>query len=235
MIRRAPAIVGKTVVGAERVTVLSRRRLVSAAPLALALAPAIARAVLGRAPVSFQISRNGSVIGTHAVAFAGDPASTFTATADVKIGVHILGVRVFHYTHHMVEHWEGGRFVSLDATTDDDGEAVSTTVRRAGDTLNIAGTSGRHVAPGTALPATHWNKDELKNAMINPQNGRMIHAQIAGPSPESVTTTSGKTIAASHYTWRGDDSLDLFYAADGSWAGLTALAKDGSNLVYTRT
>lgn len=213
---------------------LSRRHLLAASGT-LALLPLAARAALPASKaLSFRISRKGSPIGTHSLSFAGDPAGTFSATADVVIGVRVLGIRVFHYNHHMVEKWEGGHFVSLDSATDDDGEKAYATVRRSGESLSVDGSAGKHVAPGTALPATHWNVSEMKSPMINPQNGRMIRAQIGAPNSESVLSAAGKPIAASHYTWRGDDSLDLYYAADSTWAGLTAQAKDGSQLIYAR-
>ncbi|HEY1707968.1 MAG TPA: DUF6134 family protein [Rhizomicrobium sp.] len=213
---------------------ISRRRLVVASPLLLLPSAAWATAIPPSKTLSFRITCKGAEIGSHTLSFSGDPGSDFTARAEVQVAVRVLGVRLFHYTHHMVETWSGGRFVSLDATTDDDGDKAFATVRRSSDGLSVDGSSGKYTAPGNTLPATHWNIAEMKSPMLNPENGRMIHATIGGPSSDTVPTVSGKSIAATHYTWRGDDTLDLYYAADGTWAGLTALAKDGSKLVYTR-
>jgi hypothetical protein len=213
---------------------ISRRQLVAASPLLLLPSAAWSAAIPSSKALSFRITRKGSDIGSHALSFTGDPGGDFTATAEVQVAVRVLGLRLFHYTHHMVETWSGGRFVSLDATTDDDGDKAFATVRRSGDGLSVDGSSGKHTAPGNTLPATHWNIAEMKSPMLNPENGRMIHATIGGPTSDTVPTVSGKSIAASHYTWRGDSTLDLYYAADSTWAGLTAQAKDGSQLVYTR-
>ncbi len=213
---------------------LHRRRLLSATIASSAFLAAAPRAFASAPTLTFRVSRDGTPIGSHAVSFAGDPAANLTATIDVQIAVRVLGIRVFHYFHHTIEKWEGGRFVSLDSTTDDDGDKAYATVRRSGDTLAVDGSLGSHFAAGNTLPATHWNVAELRSPMLNPENGRMIHAQIGGPTRDRVAQGSGAKIAAAHYTWRGDDTLDLYYADDGSWAGLTALAKDKSQLVYTR-
>lgn len=92
-----------------------------------------------------------------------------------------------------------------------------------------------YTAPGGTLAATHWNEAELKGPMINPENGEMLHPAISNLGMEKVALASGATIPAREYSWRGKDTLDIWYDGQNDWAGLKAVVKDGSELVYQRT
>lgn len=190
--------------------------------------------VPSRKSLSFRIMRNGSNIGTHTLDFSQD-GDTLTVTIDVRMSVGFGPIRFFHYQQHAVEIWNGDVFTSLDAKTDYDGTPAFCTVRRSRDGLTVEGSKvQRYTAPGSTLAATHWNAAELKGAMINPENGETIHPAISDLGTGQVALASGTLISARHYSWRGKDSLDLWYGTDNSWAGLKAAVKDGSELIYER-
>jgi hypothetical protein len=62
----------------------------------------------------------------------------------------------------------------------------------------------------------------------------LLRPLISDAGMEHVATASGASVAARHFIWRGAEALDLWYEPDGTWAALTAVAKDGSKLVYER-
>ena len=70
--------------------------------------------------------------------------------------------------------------------------------------------------------------------MVNPENGMLLRPTISEMGPDSVALATGVKVSAQHYAWRGADTLDLWYEADGSWTGLTAVTKNGARLVYER-
>jgi hypothetical protein len=184
--------------------------------------------------LSFQIMRKGSRIGTHTLAFSGN-GDDLTVNIDVKMAVYLGPIRMFHYTHHDVETWKGGKFVSLDAKTDYNGDAAWCTVRRDGDQLIVQGSkAAKYTAPSNTLAATHWNKAELQGPMINPENGMMLHPKISDVGSCSVALASGTTTPAHQYAWRGKNSLDLWYDTQGDWVALKAVTPSGEVLNYEK-
>jgi hypothetical protein len=214
---------------------LSRRNFIYASGLAICAAPALAAlAVPSSKKLAFRILRKGSGIGTHALTFA-QSGDALTVTVDVAMAVYFGPIRLFHYNHHAVEQWAGDMFTSLDSKTDYDGEPAFCTVRRDSDKLTVEGSNApKYTAPGTTLAATHWNKAELQGPMINPENGMMLRPKIADLGMGQVALASGAEIPAHRYSWHGTHSLDLWYDAQNDWAGLKAVVKDGSELIYER-
>lgn len=214
---------------------LTRRVLLCTPALAFCAGPAFASLpVPSKKALSFRIMRNGSDIGTHKLDFSQD-GDALTVTVNVRMSVGIGPVRFFHYRHHTVELWNGDVFTNLDSKTDYDGTPAFCTVRRTGNELTVEGSkTQRYTAPGSTLAATHWNEAELKGPMINPENGEMMQPKISNLGNEQIAVASGAMIPAQHYSWRGKDTLDLWYDADNDWAGLKATVKDGSELIYER-
>lgn len=184
--------------------------------------------------LSFQIMRKGSRIGTHALAFSRN-GDDLMVTIDVKMAVYLGPIRMFHYTHHDVECWKSGSFVSLDAKTDYNGEAAWCTARRDGEKLIVQGSkAAQYTAPSNALAATHWNKAELQGPMINPENGEMLRPRISDGGSCSVALASGTKTAAHQYVWRGKNALDLWYDGQGDWVALKAMTSGGEVLTYEK-
>jgi hypothetical protein len=184
--------------------------------------------------LSFRIMRKGSRIGTHTLAFSGS-GDDLTVNIDVMMAVYFGPIRMFHYTHHDVECWKGGKFASLDAKTDYNGEAAWCTARRDGAQVIVQGSkAAKYAAPSNTLAATHWNKAELQGPMINPENGMMLHPKISDVGSCSVALASGATMAAHQYSWRGKDSLDLWYDGNNDWVALKAVTPGGDVLTYEK-
>jgi hypothetical protein len=226
--------------------VLSRRSLLAAAgtlTLVHGAVPAFADSAVAAPvlpfpplkPLSFRILRNGSHVGMHNVTFAGAQADALTITTDVDIAIRIAFITVFRYTHNDVEKWAGGQFVSMDAKTDYNGEAAFANAHRENGGIVVQGSkAARYTAPPNALPASHWNSAELRNPMVNPENGMLLNPKILDEGHSNVALASGTDITATKFAWRGKDSLDLWYEPDGRWAALSAHMKDGSTLNYER-
>jgi hypothetical protein len=178
--------------------------------------------------------RNGARIGTHEVGFSTS-GDTMTASIAVEMSIGWGPIRFFRYRLHAVEIWKGGAFVSLEARTDDDGEPAFCIMHRTATSVLVSGSKAPdYAAPSSALPATHWNVAELKGAMVNPENGKLYQPAVSDLGPGTVMLASGLALPAHHYALRGTDPLDLWYDAQNTWAGLSAVVKDGSTLVYER-
>lgn len=212
----------------------SRRQIVLGAG-ALCASPALAALPVPAADaLSFRILREGARIGTHSLSFrkSGD---ALNVQVEVEIAVYFGPIRLFHYTHKNLECWRGGQLESMDAATDYDGTPAYAVLRREiGGMIAEGSRAPRYAAPANVLAATHWNKAELSVPMVNPENGMLLRPAISDLGTDNVALASGAKVAARHFTWRGEDSLDLWYGTDGSWTALTAVTKDGTRLVYER-
>jgi hypothetical protein len=195
------------------------RRLILLGGLALtAPAPAWAAMPPG-GKLAFAVSRNGAQVGEHHMSFAGDPASP-VVTTDVRMLVKLGPVPVYRYIHHAVERWAGGRFASLETTTDANGKGQKVSARRTEAGLTIETGKGRIAAPANAAPFTHWNPQVFGRPLFNPQEGKLLKV----------------TAARNGAMWsiRGEAEIDDWYDEAGVWTRLRGKLKDGSTMEYRR-
>ena len=213
----------------------TRRALVAGG---LTLATGLARAAPLPVPPSrqmmFQVSRNGSVIGTHRFAFESD-ANTLLVTITVEMAVGLGPIAFYRYRHNAVERWSSGSFASIEARTDDNGarHVVTAIAGAKGVALTWDATPPR-IVPTGALPATHWNRQMLTGPLINTQTGEVMQPIITSLGIERIVNAAGAPIDAEHLTLRGEPNIDTWYDASPGWAGLRAKVKDGSDILYRR-
>ena len=168
----------------------------------------------------FKVLRNGTQIGEHQMSFAGDPASP-TVTTDVRMSVKLGPVPVFRYRHHAVERWTGGRFVSLETTTDSNGKAERVSARRTDGGVVIETAKGRTTGSAGLRPFTHWNPEVLSGPLFNPQGGKILKV-------------TARRIGANHWAVRGEAEIDNWYDEAGVWTALKGKLEDGSRIEYRR-
>lgn len=197
---------------------ISRRRLL-AGGLALIAAPAWAAEPGGRR-LTFAVFRNGARIGEHHMVFAGDGASQ-VATTEVEMAVKLGPIVAYRYRHHAVERWSGGRFSSLETTTDANGRAQRVNARRGESGVVVETGKGRIVGPADAAPLTHWNTAAFARPLFNPQEGKMLRV-------------SATRAGARQWSIRGEAEIDDFYDEAGVWSGLRGKLRDGSTMEYRR-
>lgn len=182
--------------------------------------------------LGFDIIRKGSKLGTHVLTFqpSGDGLIVHVA---VELAYKIMGVTLYHYTHHATETWSGDQVVALQTNTDDNGTAYTVTGKRDAGGLVVTGTKApRYVAPANALPATHWNRRELDGPWINTQDGRIMRPKVTPGAIETIPAASGDT-RGRHYTLSGDVQLDMWYDDRLGWTGLS-FTKGGALVRYER-
>lgn len=215
------------------------RRAVLAAPLLLLAAAPPLPIPPGRR-IAFAVHRRGSRIGTHRVDFTGDQRRLdVRITVDIKVtfGPFVL----YSYSLRGLEQWQNGLLMHAAGNANDDGAKRFARATREGDRLAVQGSAVKpYLAPPGSIPASHWNEEEIRHPMINAENGALMTITVQDRGMEMVLDEAGGRIAARHYalTWREHDTklhaLDLWYEPTGTWAGLTAVASDGSLIVYRR-
>jgi hypothetical protein len=218
---------------------LVSRRAVLAAPLLLAAAAPALPVPLGRRLV-FAIYRHDSRIGTHTIDFSGD-AHLLDVRIAVDAEIRFGPIPLFHYSLRGLEEWRDGVLIHAASNTNDDGTARFARATRNGDQLDVRGSQVKpYLAPPGSMPASHWNEAELRNPMIDPENGALMKTVNLDKGRETLLDDGGRPIAARHQaiTWweegKKPRALDLWYEPSGTWAGLEAVIRDGSRVVYRR-
>lgn len=185
--------------------------------------------------IAFDIWRNGARIGTHTVRFQGKPCSG-VATIAARMLVKVGPVPLFHYSHDAAETWEAGRFVGLTSRSVTGGKIETVSATRNAEGVRISRSGGATLlAPATALPLTHWNRDALHGALFNPQTGALVRESITRVGGDGVKMADGTPVACSGYRMAGDADLTDWYDADGVWSALRGKGPDGSTIEYRRT
>jgi hypothetical protein len=217
---------------------IARRRLILSAG-AFLCAPPVRAAVPYVVPpgdaLSFQVIREGSVIGAHTLNFDRSDPYGLVVRVSVDLSVGIGPIKLFRYKHRATETWKNGQVVSVVSETDDNGKHVWVRALRDSAGLVVeASETARYVAPDDALPATHWNRKMLDGPLINTQTGQLMRPHVTHEGEDRIPTAEGREIEADHFAMNGDASLDTWYDTASIWAGIMFKAADGSQVRYER-
>ena len=207
---------------------ISRRTLV-ATGLALLGAPRAAAADR----LAFAVFRDGVRVGEHVMSFSG-AAEDVAVRTEVSLLVKLGPVPVYRYTHRALERWRGGRFSTLETTTNGNGRVQKVSARREGDAVTIDAAGGRIRAPAQASPLTHWKADALSGPLFNPQEGKLLRLTARRVGAERIKLANGELIAATRWSLRGESQIDNWYDQGGAWAALRGRLPDGSTMEYRR-
>ena len=185
-------------------------------------------------PLTFQVSRNGSPIGTHSLDFAQD-GDTTTVRIDAAFRIGFGFITLYRYRHQGVEIWRGGTFASLHTTTNDNGTAFEMRADRvpSGIRIQATGLADRIAASGT-LPLTHWSVAAMASPLFNPQTGKMLRETCKPQGPGTVKLADGRAIRATSYALAGEAPMQDWYDSAKLWAALDGQGKDGSQINYRR-
>jgi len=182
----------------------------------------------------FNVSRNGSPIGTHALSFSVQ-GNTLTVSIEVALKVGLGFITLYRYRHEAEERWVDGRFVSLRSKTDDNGTRLQVDARRTPSGVVIqTGTGPEALAPVVARPFTHWAAGDARTKLFNPQNGQLIAQPLVPTGPGTVALANGQSITATGFSLAGREPLRDWYDAATVWAALDGRGKDGSSITYRR-
>ncbi len=195
-----------------------------------------ARAALPVPParvLAFEVMRKGKKIGAHGLRFesAGDELRVIV---DVALDVSFGPIKLFTYRHNAVEIWRGDDWVSVQATTVQNGKKSLVSARRTATGVAIDGPKGKFMAPANTLAATHWNRRMLDGPFLNTQTGEVQRPKIERRGEVMLAARGERLIRAEHFAMTGEVQLDTYYDAGPSWAGLRFKGGDGSTITYER-
>lgn len=167
------------------------------------------------------------------MSFSGSPGA-MTVSTEVSMSIKLGPVPVFKYRHRAVERWSGGRFTTLETSTNLGGKQQMVVARRTETGVLIETGRGKITAPASALPLTHWNSDALSGPLFNPQEGKLLKITARRLGGEQVTSAAGRAFSATRWSVRGEAEIDNWYDNAGVWAALKGRLPDGSTMEYRR-
>jgi hypothetical protein len=201
--------------------------------------PAMAKAAGYGVPsdgrLAFQVWRKGGHIGEHALTFQQD-GDDLTVLIEVHILVKIGPVPVMRYTHSCRERWSGGQFQGLEATSHSNLERQHVVARRSADGLYVEPASGTpYTTSADTLPMSHWNRQDMRAPLFNPQDGKLLKESTrVFKGEEVVKLADGSSIKATRYAIGGDAAVDDWYDSANVWTALHGRVVDGSYIDYLR-
>ena len=161
--------------------------------------------------------RDGAPIGRQ-ITTVSRQGEALEVTVRVRLLVKVLGIGAYRYELDSRERWEGGRLVSLEGETNDDGEAQVARVRREGERLISSGSWSGEI-PDDAATTTYWTPAFLqRGTWISTQTGRPLSVAVAQAGAAEIPGPDGP-LGVERWQVSGDIDLALFYDARGEWMG----------------
>jgi len=188
--------------------------------------------------IVFDVYRNGNTrFGIHSVRFQRD-GQDLIADISIELRAGLGPVTVFRYEHQSLERWRGGQLVGFSGRTQKDGETYTVQAVANAQDLNVDGLDPDGVPVDTAytlgiLPSSHWRGYPAgMDAIFNTEHGTLMETEVVYMG-EDLIEADGTQIQASRYRLSSSLTVDLWYDANGRWAGCEFEAR-GQRVRYVR-
>jgi uncharacterized protein DUF6134 len=180
--------------------------------------------------ISFDIERDGAVIGQHIVTFTRTKQGV-RADSRADVNVQLLFLSAYKYRYRASEVWQGGKLQSIESSTNENGEYTHVQAVRDAAGMEISLPEGKYEVP-EITPISHWNAALLKGGtLLNTFTGEIDKVQVFDQGSDIVATRNG-SLRAHHYLYSGDLNGEIWYDDEGRWVKLRFRAKDGSIIDY---
>lgn len=186
----------------------------------------------------FDVYRQGDTrFGTHEVAFERD-GEVVTANITIRLRAGVGPLTVFRYEHDATETWRAGKLLSMTSRTLKDGDTFQVEADAVEDGVAVAGVEPEGnrlelIAPASILSSSHWHgyPDDMSQ-MLNTEHGTLMDTQVQYLGQTTIEGDGGM-IEVSHYRLASTLIVDLYYDANGRWAGCSFDAR-GQQVRYVR-
>ncbi|MCP4329565.1 MAG: hypothetical protein GY791_14150 [Alphaproteobacteria bacterium] len=183
----------------------------------LLVAPVAATAEDGITEIlEYRVLRDGDQIGSHIFTISQDQDQT-RVNVKTDIEVRIAFITAFRFEHERDEVWRNGSLVSIESTTNDDGDEY-TIKGWATDDGFLRNVNGRTDSfdNGTGL-VSFWDRDLIlaNNSYFSGVVDETYDVSISSPSVETLWIDE-RSYDAEHYRMSGDLDYDLWYDSEGS-------------------
>ena len=181
--------------------------------------------------LAFTVVRDGDEIGTHEIEMKSN-GDRMEVEIETDVAVKLAFITVYNFEHEGHEVWQGGRLVSYESRTDDDGTDKSLRARAAGEGLAVDGSAVKRTAPASVIPGSLWNRATVtQSKLMNSLDGSEMAITVNDLGDEDVVA-GGKTLRARHYALTGDLQREVWYDSAGRLVKVQFSGSDGSDIQY---
>ncbi|MDO8290497.1 MAG: DUF6134 family protein [Parvibaculum sp.] len=181
--------------------------------------------------ISFDVWRNGTLVGAQTVNFSERDGALFV-DIDFQLKIEALYITFYKMRYQSRSLWRNGKLVMLSAKTDRNGEVTEVDAQAASTSLKGDGPKGLFAAPLDTYPTDHWNAGVISTTeLINTINGSVNKVRLVPQGVEDVQTERG-VVKATHYKYEGEIQNEVWYDADGRWVHMKFNGDDGSLIEF---
>lgn len=188
--------------------------------------------------IVFDVFRKGDIeFGTHEVRFEREGEDVI-ARSTIRLRAGFGPITAFRYEHDAVERWRDGRLLSLESRTLKDGNTYEVAARHEDGKINVDGEDPDENSlslelPGDMLSSSHWHgyPPEMTQ-MLNTEHGTVMETEVEDLGMTRIEGDGGM-IDVQHIRLSSSLVVDLYYDANGRWAGCEFEAR-GQTVRYVR-
>ncbi len=184
--------------------------------------------------IEFEILRGGKPFGTHKIQFSQGKNDTLVAKIDINMNYSLGPVTLFTYSHSNKEVWKGNRLVSVNSTTNDDGDKFLVEATWDRERLEVRTKDKLYDAQASVLSTSYWNKKMLDSKkLLNTQYGTIEDISVRSDGMGTMMV-AGEKRNVRKYLVNASVPVTVYYdAKTNEWVGLEFTAR-GSPVTYRR-
>ena len=183
--------------------------------------------------VVFNVFRKGSLIGTHAISFAGS-SQRLQVTNRLDLAVKVAFITAYRYEQEGRDVWENDVLVQTSIRTNDDGKDTLVEAAARDGKLAVTGPNGGYAVDlGAMTDLSFWNQAITRgHPLIDSQSGELIRVEVMSGTRETMTV-DGRSIEAEKFAMAASKgrSGSVWYDADGNLVKAIVLTR-GETLQY---
>lgn len=181
----------------------------------------------------FEVFLNDKPIGHHRFVVRPE-AEGYTLQTEAEFEVTFLFFTAYRYRHENVERWRGGCLESIEARTNDNGQALEVTGSRSMEGFSLASEKVEGVIDAECVRTfAYWDRAALEDTrLLNSQTGEYQAVELR-PMGREIIEIGGQAVPAQRYALSGEGlALELWYSPEGDWLKLTSTVDNGRQLRY---
>lgn len=150
-----------------------------------------------------------------------------------RYDVKFLYITVYNYAHDSRERWQGSCLRQIDASTQDNGEALAVRGAQNGKGFVVTGARGQVTLPPCVMTFAYWNPDLLaQSRLLNVQTGEYLDVQVQALGEETISVRGNTQRALRYALQTRDFRIDLWYSPDKEWLALESRTDGGRKIRY---
>ena len=184
--------------------------------------------------IRYDVLRKGKPFGTHVSSFSVGEDGTLSVTHDIELKAKIGPVTVYKYSHKATERWQDSQLIALRGETRKNGDELSVTASRNGDSLTVSGSNFDGTVEADIVPATHWNiRQMFEGGILSTEGGQTLETVVEELGRETLTI-DGEDIETTKFSLASDLTVFLWYDDNGRWVRCEFTAR-GQKIEYELT